>query len=42
MNWSYAMITYPRGDGFVSLNRESERKFHVEDPNRPHNKIIKE
>jgi ribonuclease HI len=42
MNWSYAMIPSPRGDGFVRLNREPERKFHVEDPKRPHNEIIKE
>jgi len=42
MNWSYAMIPSPRGDGFVRLNREPERKFHVEDPKKPHNEIIKE
>ena len=42
MNWSYAMIPSPRGDGFVRLNRKPERKFHVEDPKRPHNEIIKE
>lgn len=42
MNWSYAMIPSPRGDVFVRLNREPERKYHIEDPKRPHNEIIKE
>lgn len=42
MNWSYATIPSPRGDGFVRLNKEPERRFHVEDPKRPHNEIIKE
>ena len=42
MNWSYAMIPSPSGDGFVRLNREPERKFHVENPKKPHNEIIKE
>ena len=42
MNWSYAMIPSPSGDGFVRLNREPERKFHVENPKKPHNEIIRE
>ena len=42
MNWSYAMIPSPSGDGFVRLNREPKRKFHVENPKKPHNEIIRE
>ena len=40
MNWSYAMIPSPRGSKFIRLNREPERRFHVEDPKRPHNEVI--
>ena len=42
MNWSYSMIPSPRGEGFVKLTRELERRFRVEDHKRPHNEIIKE
>jgi len=40
MNWSYATIPSPNGQGFLKLNREPERRFHVEDPKSPHNEII--
>ena len=40
MNWSYAMIPSPNGQGFIKLNRELKRRFHVEDPKIPHNEII--
>lgn len=42
MNWPYSTIPSPRGTGFVRLNREPERRFHVEDPKNPHNEVIME
>ncbi len=42
MNWSNAMIPSLRGSRFIRLNREPKRRFHVEDPKRPHNEVITE
>jgi len=36
------MIPSPRSSGFFRLNKEHERRLHVEDPKSPHNKIIME
>lgn len=42
INWSYDMFPSPRRSGFFRLNKYHERRFHVEDPKSPHNKIIME
>lgn len=40
MDLYYATIPSPRGTGFVRLDRDLERRFHVEDPKMPNNEII--
>jgi len=39
MDLSYATIPMPN-DTFVRLDRELEKRYHVEDPRRPNNEII--
>ena len=34
------MIPSSNGQGFLKLNRELERRFHVKDPKSPHNEIM--